>query len=234
MDGARLDPELTLAELTRMMPSATSVLEEAGVDYGCHGATSFADAAEEAGFRADDLRRMLRRAPQAELRNWWRQPLPDLIRFLIADHAALTSEVFPAMRAAILSVVPEDDADRHLVSRIGRIFTHFISGSTGHIFDEEREIFPTIEALLSVAANGGPLPPSISQRVLGELIEHRTLSERLRTMRELAMRTRGEGTTELLHTLALMTRGVHYHIHLENNVLYPRAIEMENTLRRNA
>jgi hemerythrin-like domain-containing protein len=48
-------------------------------------------------------------------------------------------------------------------------------------------------------------------------------------MRELAARVEPDG--ELYAALRKFSRSIHEHMHLENNVLYPRAIEIENRLR---
>ena len=55
--------------------------------------------------------------------------------------------------------------------------------------------------------------------------------DQLRTIRELLSRVRVESGEEILAELLTITADVHHHIYLENNVLYPRAIELENVLR---
>jgi hypothetical protein len=50
-------------------------------------------------------------------------------------------------------------------------------------------------------------------------------------MREVCSRIREDCAGEVLSEIENLSQAVHYHLHLENNVLCPRAIEDENALR---
>jgi iron-sulfur cluster repair protein YtfE (RIC family) len=71
--------------------------------------------------------------------------------------------------------------------------------------------------------------------VLRELIEHENIRDRVHTLRDLAAELLLECDAEVLAThLRAFQRHVNQHMHLENNVLYPRAIAIENSLRHPA
>ncbi|MGZ5476407.1 MAG: hemerythrin domain-containing protein, partial [Thermoanaerobaculia bacterium] len=74
---------------------------------------------------------------------------------------------------------------------------------------------------------------SISRPLLNEFVEHDFAHERLAKIRELALRLRNvEGSdVQLLDELDELFRAVHRHIHLENNVLIPLVIDLENRLK---
>jgi regulator of cell morphogenesis and NO signaling len=114
------------------------------------------------------------------------------------------------------------------------IFAGYANSVIAHMLNEERDLFPCIQYLEDAAngAAGGP-KPRIGQRVLREMVEHETFREKLRTMRELAWQLPpDEAVLELRGQLRACSRDVHQHIHLENNVLYPRAIALENAVKR--
>jgi iron-sulfur cluster repair protein YtfE (RIC family) len=69
--------------------------------------------------------------------------------------------------------------------------------------------------------------------LLNEFLEHDLIHERLTKLRELALRIRVRGTSfgELLDEVDVLMHAIYRHIHLENNVLIPRVIDLENRLK---
>lgn len=232
-----LTPSLTLNEVVRIVPSAIHVFEEAEVDYCCQGERTLTEAAREAGYRTDELLARLENAEVAEVpQNWFEKPLSALTSLLMSDHAATLGERLPTIRRLIEKASAPFDERPEELERIRLLLEHLASGLVIHVQNEERELFPSIEALELAARNSSAAPTlRITQRVLHELIEHKTFRERLRTLRELASRLPEIEPVAALRTeLRRFSEEVHRHMHLENNVLYPRAIEIENTLRRAA
>ncbi|MGZ4809983.1 MAG: hemerythrin domain-containing protein, partial [Thermoanaerobaculia bacterium] len=74
---------------------------------------------------------------------------------------------------------------------------------------------------------------SISRPMLNEFVEHDIVHERMTKIRELTLqlRARPDADTALLDELDELYRAVHRHIHLENNVLIPLVIDLENRLK---
>lgn len=222
-----MTPELTVAEIARTMPQAVAVFEEAGIDYSCRGARSLAEAAAGVGFTAEEMAARIAGAPCDAALNWNDKPLGELTRFLAADHEETIRTTLGALRQSIERCGPE-------ARRIAVIFSDYATSVIAHMLNEERDLFPCIQYLEDAAngAGGGPRP-RISQRVLREMVEHETFREKLRTMRELAWQLpANEAVLELRAQLRACSREVHQHIHLENNVLYPRAITLENAVKR--
>jgi len=220
-------PDLTVAEIARMMPQAVAVFEEAGIDYSCRGARSLADAAAGAGFTTEEMMARIAGAPADGTPDWNHQPLGELARYLARDHEETIRTTLRELRQSIERCGPE-------AKRIAIIFAGYATAATAHMLNEERDLFPCIQYLEDAmnGAGGGP-KPRVSQRVLREMVEHETFREKLRTMRELAWQLpASEAVLDLRARLAACSRDVHQHIHLENNVLYPRAIALENAVKR--
>jgi len=228
----RLTRETTLAEATRIQPQAVAVFEEMEIDYSCQGPRSLADAAHDAGYSVEQLISRLESARgPARPTDWFQEPLPALIEFLASDHRNTLDVDLPALRRRIEEAIA---AVGELVElqRMKAIFRYLSSGLSAHVINEEHELFPFINKLgTSVTAP----KLRISQRVLRELVEHETFRDRLRTLKELAQRLpANETVTALRKDLKAFSEEINRHMHLENNVLYPRAIEIENGLRRPA
>jgi regulator of cell morphogenesis and NO signaling len=114
--------------------------------------------------------------------------------------------------------------------RIRRLLASILTTIAPHILREERELFPRIEEL--------DLHPhrvrvgSISQPLLVEFIEHDTIHEWIARVRELGLRVRGCDVDPLLPgAIEDLYRSVHRHLHLENNVLIPRVVDLESRLK---
>jgi regulator of cell morphogenesis and NO signaling len=230
-------PDVTLADAARILPEAILVFEQTEIDYSCQGAKSLADAATEAGYRVDEVIGRLESQCSTGHRstNWFQEPLPALMQFLANDHRRTLNKWIPQLRTAIENAVAAIGENAEL-RRIRILFAHITDALSSHVLNEERELFPFINHL--DAANNdlsGAPRMRISQRVLRELVEHERFRDRLRTLRELAQRLPAHASVSAFRNdLNNFTGEVHRHMHLENNVLYPRAIEIENGLRRSA
>lgn len=227
-------PDMTIADVIRRLPAAVNVFEETEIDYGCQGARSLADAARDAGYTVEDLLGRLESARlDAGARNWYEESLTDLIQFLTSDHRVTLGDRIPSIQSGVERVMASV-GDVEEIQRIRILFSNLMASLSSHVMNEERDLFPFITDLdAAISESMGPPRMRISQRVLRELVEHETFRDRFRTLRELAERLPDNDLVDTLRRdLKLFANEVHRHMHLENNVLYPRAIEIENGLRR--
>ena len=229
-------PDVTLADAVRLLPQAASVFEQMEIDYSCQGRKSLTEASRDAGYRVEEVIERLHAVRTDErTTDWFEEPIPALIDFLTSDHRSTLDEQLPALRNKIDDTIKRV-GDLAELRRIRVLFNHLSTALSTHVLNEERELFPFIEHLN--AANNDVLGAPrmrISQRVLRELVEHATFRDRLRTLNELAQRLPANETVSSLRSaLHAFSDEVGRHMHLENNVLYPRAIEIENGLRRTA
>jgi len=219
--------ERPVAAVLQMFPQAAEVLEDAGIQFCCHGAKPLHEAASAAGYTVDELIAMIEAKPLPhDFVDWSQRPLADLTEFLSADHKDLALRRIPRIREIV-----ERELELHphvpRLRRISMLLTELAAMLTTHMAHEERDLFPWIAA----AETPGAHLVRFGQRILREHIEHRMVCERLRTMCELSARLQLQNG-DLYRELQDFARPVHVHIHLENNVLYPRAIEVENRIRR--
>lgn len=227
---------MTLAEVLRVKQGATTLFDDIGVDYACGGGTSVKTAAAAIGLTANELVGLLRASASGTGPDWSKEPLAELTRHLTRDHQQLTVGLLPRVRSALDAAI-ECHGHLALLNRMGELVDSLSHVIADHATSEERELFPIVVKLEAAAASAEVEAPHtrISPRVLREFVEHETIRDRVHTMRDL--------TADLLldcdvQVLALHLRTfqhhLHEHMHLENNVLYPRAIAIENGLRHAA
>lgn len=221
----QIEDVAAVGALARRHPTLIALFEELEIDYACRGGRTLRDAATYAGHDPKEVLALVRaNAGEAEED---RGTLAELIHQIITEHHKFASDQTRVIVKHLNSILepPED------LRRIGRIFTALAAAIDTHTMREERQLFPPIEAL--------EIHPhrvrfgSMSRPLLAEFVEHDLVHEWLGKIRELSLRLRGATYphTDLLDALDAFDHDAHRHMHLENNVLIPRVVEMENRLK---
>lgn len=231
-----IDHSTSVGQIARTVPRTIDVFESMDIDYACKGGRALAEAAETAGFDVvvvlDALQRVIE-AEEGDAEAETGEPrVSDLVhRLLLVDHAGERErlESIKTHLDAAAGAGPEVPRIRHIMEKLGVLILD-------HMKREERELFPRIE-MLEEAAAGGPLPipnGSLGRRLFVEFVEHDVIHERLMKLRELRLRltVRGTAPSTLINLLSELERATLRHMHLENNVLFPRALELEHELKR--
>lgn len=225
-----IDLTRSLGDLVTEDPRRARVLEALNLDYCCHGDRSLADAAAELGLDAAGV------ADQLDLPDRW--PAPEWQSLGMADLADHVEEVHHGYLwgelqglGQLVAKVHSVHGDRHPeLAQVFRDYVELANELALHLQKEERILFPAIRALDGRADAGvgcGVLGP-IRQMML----EHDHAGELLASMRATtggyAMPADGcESYRQMLARLEEMERDLHEHIHKENNVLFPRALEAD-------
>jgi regulator of cell morphogenesis and NO signaling len=106
-----------------------------------------------------------------------------------------------------------------------------------HMMKEEQILFPYIKRLEQAALTNAPAPfapfGSVRNPIAVMMREHDAAGDILKTIRELSSNfATPEGAcfsyNTLYRALEELEMDLHQHIHLENNILFPRAAEIEN------
>ena len=217
-----IDPSRTVAELVLEQPSRARVFEELGIDYCCGGKTPLTDACEVRGLVVGDTVAALDAAaglPTTE-RDWTTAPLGELCDHIVSEHHDRLREELPRLDGLLEKVVRAHGEERPSVIELRDTFTALRSDLEAHLVAEEAQLFPLVRA-------GGPYDPE-QMRELEH--DHEWAGTALARMRDLtdgydlgqAMCNTHRATLDGLHELE---RDLHQHIHEENNVLFPRALE---------
>src|ERR1051326_2942886 len=218
----QIEDVAAIGALARRHPTLIALFEELEIDYACKGGRTLRDAATYAGHDPNQVLELVR--VSAGQPNEDKGTLAELIHEIITDHHKFASDNARFILKQLNSTIdpPED------LRRITRIFKTLHAAIETHMLREERQLFPPIEAL--------ELHPhrvrfgSMSRPLLAEFVEHDLVHEWLVRIRELSLRLRSAKYphTDVLDALDTFDHDAHRHMHLENNVLIPRVVEMEN------
>jgi regulator of cell morphogenesis and NO signaling len=165
--------------------------------------------------------------------------LSDLIGYLLDKHHVFTTQEI-ARLTPLMAKVEDRHGQLHTeLIELKVLFTSLADSLRPHMRKEEVVLFPYILQLESAASAGVSAPPAhfgtVENPVRMLMSEHDTDGDRLRQMRELTNDyTLPKGAcpsfTALYAGLEDLERDLHRHIHLENNVLFPAAVELEQRL----
>jgi len=229
----------TVRELALEIPGATRVFEKLGIDYCCGGGKSLQEACDTACQPLDDVLRALETAgwSPASDRDWSPVPLAEVIAHIVKTHHSFTREEI-ARLGALLEKVCSVHAGRHPeLLEVRKQFQGLAQELSVHLMKEEMVLFPYIVRMEEARLQNDPvLPPpfgTVENPVHMMMQEHDSAGEALRRMRQ-ASQDYAPPTDACIsyRTLYQALEGfesdLHQHIHLENNVLFPRAIEMED------
>jgi regulator of cell morphogenesis and NO signaling len=236
----RLAETTTVAEIAAGSLAAVRVFEKHGIDYCCGGKRPLADVCRENGYDAAAIERELDAAlngPTAAERDWNTAPLGELIRHIVGAHHEYLRRELPAVQAR-LDKVYRVYTQRYGPTLIGlpEVFAALRSELEMHLQKEEQILFPAIAAYEAAVESGQPAPRTPFGAFANPIhmmeAEHDSAGNALAKIREI---TDNFHLPEyacvtyraLMSGLDELERDLHMHIHLENNILFPRAQRLE-------
>ena len=205
-------------------PLATRVFARHGIDFCCGGGRPLADICEEKGVPVEqmlaEIEAEISAADEAAVR-WDEEPINALIEHIVRTYHEPHREELPrliAMAQKVHSV--HGPRNPEALGGIERTIMALAAELDQHMMKEEQILFPMIASGQGAMA-GGPIS------VMEE--EHLEAGAMLRRLRELTDDyTLPEDACNTWRALWAgledFERAVHEHIHLENNILHPRAL----------
>ncbi len=234
--------DCTLAEIAATSLAATTLLEKHGLDYCCGGKQSLSAACQDKGLSAATVLAELEQAATptgSEGTGWNTAALAELIRHILSTHHDYLKRELPALETRLRKVVSvHGERDPQSLPRLLEIYTALRGELELHMHKEEAILFPSIEryeAAISARAGVPFLPFGSFANPIGMMHhEHDSAGEALRAMRQVT----GDYTLPahacstyraLFEGLEALEADLHVHIHLENNILFPRALKLESS-----
>lgn len=234
--------ETKVKEIVLSNPAATRVLEDAGVDYCCGGNKSLHDACLHANVPAEEILKRLREnsgqvSPSDT--NWVSAPLAELTRHIRETHHRYVRESIPRVQALAAKVKSRHGSKHQELVEIESLFTRVGQEMIMHMQKEERVLFPYIDAMEKAAQEQGtieaPFFRTVKNPVHTMMQEHDAAGELVRQIRKASSGYAPPSDAcpsfqALYRELQQFEADLHQHVHLENNILFPRAVEMETKI----
>ena len=234
----------TVREYALEIPAATRIFEKLGIDYCCGGGTSLADACAQAGLAVEEVLGSLETIARSDEtfagEDWQTSSQAELIAHIVQKHHVFTREELERLEGLLTKVCGVHGQNHPELFHIQDQFGKLRGELEPHMLKEERVLFPYIVQMEEAAAANKPLPQppfgTVRNPVRMMMSEHDAAGYILGRMREAssdyAVPPDGCISYKTLYSaLAALEVDLHQHIHLENNILFPRAVEQEGAPR---
>jgi len=239
--GMKVLAAKTVRELAVETPAATRVFERFGIDYCCGGNQALEQACQRAGVSLDTVVDSLEMEEEAacaarQVYDGQSEPLSDLITHIRNTHHKYTREETVRLTALLQKVCSVHGKNHPELFEIQATFRGLALELTTHMMKEEMVLFPYIERMEESVIQSEPVLPapfgSVQNPVAMMEHDHDSAGVALRSIRKASGDFAPPADAcisyqTLYKTLAAFEADLHQHIHLENNILFPRAIAME-------
>lgn len=219
----------SVGDVVSQQPESVRIFELLEIDYCCGGKQTLAEAAKGRGVDPDLLIRALHAirasSDAASSRNWAQAPLAELLAHIVDTyHARLRSDL-PRLDAWVEKVARVHGEAHPELAEVRQRYVALRSAILPHLALEEEQLFPAI------LASGSESTGETRRLLLQMEADHDDVGQTLHRLRTL---TNGYKIpddacplyTQMLGGLAALERDLHEHVHLENNVLLPRALAL--------
>jgi regulator of cell morphogenesis and NO signaling len=231
-----------VADLAVAHAGTIRVFQAYGIDYCCGGRRALSEVCRERGLDFAAVSEAVRAAmapAAAPVFDWAGAPLDDAAdRIVAVYHVPLRAELVRLGEMA--DKVRRVHGERHPeVFEVAASLQALVEDVTPHMMKEERMLFPYLARLAAAAragrATGGSPFGTVANPIRVMEAEHEAVGEIVAGLR----RTTGGYTAPedacntfrgLYHGLAALERDLHEHIHVENNIVFPRAVSLERAL----
>ena len=232
----------TVGEIVAGDPRTAGVFDRFGIDFCSGGRRSLTDACRTAAVDPSAVIGALDALPPRteDGTDVTHLGLDRLIDHIVATHHSYIRSIFPTITRH-LAKLQEVHGSRHPeLACVATVFDELSADLQQHLAKEEQVVFPCIRDLAEHAERGfgvflSPFgtvetPLAMLQR------EHREAADQMRVIRELTggYKAPVDGCATYavrMSELAQFEHDLHRHVHLENNVLFPRSVELESRRR---
>ncbi len=237
----KINENITVAEVVTENIKASNVFKKHGIDFCCGGGITIEKACTKNGVDYATLEKELMAVDEIPNRNYdynsW--DLDFLIDHIINVHHTYVEQSLPIILQYAEKVATVHGHHYEEVLKINSLFQDAAADLASHLKKEELVLFPYIKQLTKMEKEGKELTPVHFGKVNNPIAmmeqEHETVGGIFKVIAKLTNNyTPPEEACNtfraLYASLEEFEQDLHQHIHLENNILHPKAIALEKKL----
>jgi regulator of cell morphogenesis and NO signaling len=228
----------TIGEIVAADFRTARVFENHGIDFCCGGKVALAATCTEKGLDIAVVARELeavQNEPAERSQNYSSWSLPFLADYIVNTHHAYLKENDEQIAAYARKIASVHGAHHPEVIRISTIFDKIATDMTAHLQEEEEVFFPALKradaARIARATPDATDRETIRVSLLRLHREHEEIGDAVHEIHHLSKEYAIPG--DVCNTFMLtyqklreFENDLHKHVHLENNILFPKAAEL--------
>jgi regulator of cell morphogenesis and NO signaling len=230
----KLNSNETVGAMVNKIPGSGKVLEELGVDYYCDGDKSLAEACAEIGYDPDGILEGIyntipENIPRCE-RDLSKADMYRLLDHMTEQHYGFVLGVTPSLNRLMKQVLTRHGKSHPELIELDNLFTLLCEDLGRHMLKEENLLYKLTRQFESgdeITDLSDELP---EKQVQFLKLEHSNAITLIGKIRHL---TNGYVVPEyacsvyrsMIQKMRKMEFDLHRHIHEENNIIYPRALQ---------
>lgn len=212
----------------------SAAFKKAGIDFCCGGKQSFSDACKEKGIDPAQM--------ESEILKVSEKPLNEFMNFKNWDPVFLSDYIVNTHHKFVLKNLPElvfytqkianVHGEHHAeLIEVANLFAKINEELLQHLKNEEEVLFPAIKE--AVATNSEEAKKTIKSEIVRMTDEHEFAGGAMDKINVITngYRIPDDGCNTYKVTFKMLDQfedDLHTHVHLENNILYPKAINLAN------
>jgi regulator of cell morphogenesis and NO signaling len=230
-----ISPQTPLGQLVVEKPGRTVVLESFGLDYCCGGAKTLAVQCKAKSIDANVVIQKIEEHDNRDAResiDWKSRPLSALVNHILKTHHEYLRQVMPQLATMTAKVADVHGERKPEFVELRKVFNGLHAELENHMSKEESILFPAvIQWEQAGTPEGGGKQLAAPIRVM--LMEHDAAGQALEKLRNLADDYTPDAEAcntvrGMMSALSALETDLHMHIHLENNILFPRVLESDS------
>ncbi|MFN8187775.1 MAG: iron-sulfur cluster repair di-iron protein [Gaiellales bacterium] len=228
-----IDAGQTVGELVAERPSRARVFEQVGLDYCCGGGRPLAQACAANGLDLADVTARLETlddvTPREGEQDWRAEALVALCDHIVTRHHAFARSELPRLEGFMERVVRAHGARHSELGDVQAVLETIAEELSAHMGIEEQVLFPACKRLEREGESGFWSLAVPIEKLEADHSDTGDALARLRALTDAFTPPPDACNTyrALYDGLHALEQDLHLHIHEENNILFPRALELE-------
>jgi regulator of cell morphogenesis and NO signaling len=237
----RITPDTNVGEVVKTNFKAAEIFQASKIDYCCGGDQNISEACQKAGVETEQLINRLEEQlqesdPDAEYIN--NMELGALADYIVNRHHSYVQKSIPVLKENLKKIADVHGEKHPELAQIRDLFYVSAGLLIKHMQKEELALFPFVKKMEKAHNEKSPLPESpfggVANPIAAMMEDHENEGERFEQISELTgnYQVPPDGCTTFQVTMKQLSefeKDLHRHIHLENNILFQKAITMEKT-----
>jgi regulator of cell morphogenesis and NO signaling len=225
---------MTIGEIVAQDYRAASVFKEAGIDFCCGGKKNLDEACSEKGIAAFEVLANLKKlesSPNTITQNFIEWEPGFLCDYIVNTHHKYVLKAMPEL-VHYTQKISSVHGERHPeLNEVARLFSDINRELLLHLRNEEEILFPTLKRVLN---SGSAEFKRIMVTEISRLSnEHEFAGGAMDQIKVITnnYKVPADGCNTYQVTLELLEQfedDLHTHVHLENNILFPKALKSAN------